>query len=89
MSDTLSDSATLAQIQTPRAITPSAMTTSVTMATVSCRRNHAKSARQVREHVELGKRPASPAQEKRAITQSASTIASTRLELTVSCTSTP
>ena len=55
----------------------------MTSATVSCRRNHAKSKLgKYGSTSRLGKTPCVTAQEKSAITQSASTIASTRLELT-------
>ena len=55
----------------------------MTSETVSCRRNHAKSKLgRYGSTSRLGKTPCVTAQEKSAITQSASTIASTRLELT-------
>ena len=55
----------------------------MTSATVLCRRNHAKSKLgKYGSTSRLGRTPCVTAQEKRAITQRASTIVSTRLELT-------
>ena len=60
------NSATLARIQTPRATAPRARTPSATSATVSCRRNHAKSKLgRYGSTSRLGRTPCVTAQEKR------------------------